>query len=280
MRTDPTARDRGMIGAMPFDFDAAVGAPFRMQPGLRRIAPGTQQLTPNIAPERGTAVHLREKLAVFQTYPWQALLAQPGFDAAPALDALARHAAREQPQAFALDAGAWVAPILGWAIDAAGELRELELALLVVAVGLGVQALRRGVVADRVGALREVGRRALGEDHRVLRDDQRASVVVDAARRTAARLPAHDRAGQDGQDRRIRDGGVADVDRLLQADRAGVRHATPDGVGRDVGHQAVGRVADDGAAGCLRLRLQRNSAHSHERKRRSSHAHTEMSAHR
>jgi len=24
---------------MPFDFDAAVSAPFRMQPGLRRIAP-------------------------------------------------------------------------------------------------------------------------------------------------------------------------------------------------------------------------------------------------
>jgi hypothetical protein len=111
---------------MPFDFDAAVSAPFRMQPGLRRIAPGTTQLTPNIAPERGTACHLREKLAVFQAYPWQALLARAGFDASPALNALAQHAAHEQPQAFALDGGAWVAPILGWAVETDGTLRELE----------------------------------------------------------------------------------------------------------------------------------------------------------
>jgi hypothetical protein len=111
---------------MPFDFDAAVGAPFRMQPGLWRIAPGAPQLTPNIAPERGTACHLREKLAVFQAYPWQALLARAGFDAAPALNALAQHAAHEQPQAFALDGGAWVAPILGWAVGTDGTLRELE----------------------------------------------------------------------------------------------------------------------------------------------------------
>src|SRR4051812_32428877 len=31
---------------MPFDFDAAVSAPFRVQPGLRKIASGTPQLTP------------------------------------------------------------------------------------------------------------------------------------------------------------------------------------------------------------------------------------------
>jgi len=111
---------------MGFDFDAAVGAPFRVQPGLRRIAPGTAQLTPNIAPERGTAVHLREKLAVFQAYPWQALLSREGFDAMPALDSLARHAAHEQPQAFALDGTMWIAPILGWAVDSAGALLELQ----------------------------------------------------------------------------------------------------------------------------------------------------------
>jgi len=34
---------------MAFDFDAAVGAPFRMQPGLRRVAAGCQQLTPLLA---------------------------------------------------------------------------------------------------------------------------------------------------------------------------------------------------------------------------------------
>ncbi len=40
--------------------------------------------------------------------------------------ALARHAAHEQPQAFALDGGNWIAPILGWAVDANGSLHELE----------------------------------------------------------------------------------------------------------------------------------------------------------
>ena len=96
---------------MSFDFDAAVSAPFRMQPGLRRLAPGSSQLTPNVAPERGTACHLREKLAVLQAFPSQALLSREGFDAQPALDALARQAALEQPQALAIDAGTWHSPI-------------------------------------------------------------------------------------------------------------------------------------------------------------------------
>ena len=47
--------------AMPFDF-AAVSAPFRMQPGLRRIVPGARQLTPN----RHDSVALREKLSALQ----------------------------------------------------------------------------------------------------------------------------------------------------------------------------------------------------------------------
>ena len=96
-----------------------------MQPGLRRLAPGAAQLTPNIAPERGTACHLREKLAVLQAFPAQALLARDGFDPRPALDALARHAAGAQPQAFSLDGTAWRAPILGWAVDAEGGVHEL-----------------------------------------------------------------------------------------------------------------------------------------------------------
>jgi len=111
---------------MPFDFDAAVSAPFRMQPGLRRLADGAPQLTPNIAPERGTAVHLREKLAVLQAFPAQALCVRAGFDATPALEALARHAATEQPAAFAIEASRWLAPILGWAVDSAGDVQELE----------------------------------------------------------------------------------------------------------------------------------------------------------
>jgi len=111
---------------MPFDFDAAVSAPFRMHPALRRLADGASQLTPNVAPERGTACHLREKLAVLQAFPTQALLSRAGFDDRPALDALAHHAAREHPQAFTIDAATWRAPILGWAVDPAGGVHELE----------------------------------------------------------------------------------------------------------------------------------------------------------
>jgi heme-dependent oxidative N-demethylase alpha subunit-like protein len=110
---------------MSFDFDAVVNTAFRMQPGLRRLADGAAQLTPNIAPERGTARHLREKLAVLRAFPTQALLQCEGFDARPALDALARQASREQPQAFAIDAKLWRAPILGWAVDPVGDVYEL-----------------------------------------------------------------------------------------------------------------------------------------------------------
>jgi hypothetical protein len=84
---------------MAFDFDAAVQAPFRMQPGLRRIAPGGLHLTPLSPGSR----HQREKLAVLSAYAAQALLQRDGFDAQPALHALARHAAAEHPQAFAWD---------------------------------------------------------------------------------------------------------------------------------------------------------------------------------
>ena len=97
---------------MPFDF-SAVSAPFRMQPGLRRLAPGVAQLTPN----RLGDCALTEKLGVLAAHADQALLAAPGFDATPALHALARHAATEQPAAFAWDGSAhWQAHHLGWSL--------------------------------------------------------------------------------------------------------------------------------------------------------------------
>lgn len=103
---------------MPFDF-AAVSAPFRMQPGLRRIVPGSAPLTPN-AP--GSAA-LDEKLAALRDHPQHALLAVAGFDPMPALRALLRQAATEHPQAFAWDGEAGLdALALGWSARGA-ELR-------------------------------------------------------------------------------------------------------------------------------------------------------------
>jgi len=82
-----------------FDFDAAVQAPFRMQPGLRRLASGMPQLTPVGAGSR----HQREKLAVLSAYASHALVSVAGFDPTPALHALATLAAQEHPGDFAWD---------------------------------------------------------------------------------------------------------------------------------------------------------------------------------
>jgi dimethylamine monooxygenase subunit A len=108
---------------MSFDFDAAVKAPFRMQPGLRRLAAGAPQLTPLKPGSR----HQREKLAVLSAFWHQALVSQPGFDAGPALRALAAHAAAEQPAAWSVDAdGTWHARALATSVQADGEVLQLQ----------------------------------------------------------------------------------------------------------------------------------------------------------
>ncbi len=107
---------------MAFDFAAAVGAPFRMQPGLRRLAAGTPQLTPLAGGSR----HQREKLAVLSAFWPQALCAVPGFDAVPALGALYTHAALEHPDSWAWDGQLAVARRLGTAVSDAGEVLQLQ----------------------------------------------------------------------------------------------------------------------------------------------------------
>lgn len=82
-----------------FDFAAAVQAPFRMQPGLRRLAPGSLHLQP----AGGSSRHQREKRAVLSAFAGEALQHRTGFDARPALQALAAQAAAEHPQHFHWD---------------------------------------------------------------------------------------------------------------------------------------------------------------------------------
>lgn len=84
---------------MPFDFEAAVSSPFRMQPGLRRMTQDAVQLTPVSAGSR----HQREKLAVLSAQPGMALQSVAGFDAQPALHVLAAQAAIEHPTVFSWD---------------------------------------------------------------------------------------------------------------------------------------------------------------------------------
>lgn len=98
---------------MAFDF-AAITAPFRMQPGLRPLAPGASQLTVNQA--GGQA--LTDKLGVLSNHAGQALVAAPDFDARTALEALCAHALAEQPAALQRrGADGLFAPLLGWGLD-------------------------------------------------------------------------------------------------------------------------------------------------------------------
>lgn len=98
---------------MPFDF-AAVVTPFRMQPGLRRLAPGALQLTPNHIGDRT----FDAKLEVLTHWPADALVAVDGFDPRAALEALCMQATQEHPAAFAWDGGVDAeARRLGWRLQ-------------------------------------------------------------------------------------------------------------------------------------------------------------------
>jgi len=98
---------------MNFDMDAAVVAPFRMQPGLRRLAPGT----PHLTPLRPGSRHQRETLAVLSAFAHQALVSEPSFDARHALHRVCEQAAAEHPTAFAWDGQCARALTLGVAVD-------------------------------------------------------------------------------------------------------------------------------------------------------------------
>lgn len=106
--------------ATRFDFEAAVRAPFRMQPGLRRLAPEARQLSALTPDDPAFA----EKLAVLERSPGEALLAVPGFDALPALRALAEEASLQCPGAFRIDDDGLAACMLGWRVGWHGERLE------------------------------------------------------------------------------------------------------------------------------------------------------------
>jgi len=97
---------------MAFDF-ASVQSPFRMQPGLRRLAAGAQQLTP----AGPNSPHLREKLQALREAAHTVLHCAPGFDPRPALQALIDHAVAERPEALGRVGAGIEARHLGWAVD-------------------------------------------------------------------------------------------------------------------------------------------------------------------
>jgi hypothetical protein len=104
-----------------FDF-SLVSAPFRMQPGLRRVVSGAAQLTASAPGGR----HLREKVAVLGSFADQALLSTPGVDELVVLRAVAAEAGRSSPGTFLVattpeGTTRIDAPRLGWALDSAGR---------------------------------------------------------------------------------------------------------------------------------------------------------------
>lgn len=102
-----------------FDFEAAVAAPFRMQPGLRRLRPDAHQF--HALDPQGAV--FAEKLAALAHPASDALCALEDLEPAAALRVLAGEAARACPQALTCDATAAVAaPALGWRVDAQGAL--------------------------------------------------------------------------------------------------------------------------------------------------------------
>ena len=97
----------------PFDFDAAVAAPFRMQPGLRKLAPGAAQFTP--LDPRSPA--FAAKLAVLGAEAGEALLVDPDFDDGPACRAIAAELAAQCPADFSLEGGRLAVHRLGALLD-------------------------------------------------------------------------------------------------------------------------------------------------------------------
>ncbi len=202
---------------MPFDFDAAVRSPFRMQPGLRRLAPGTPQLTP-VAPG---SRHQREKLAVLSAFANDALVAEAGFDPRPALDALCRHAEAEHPAVWQWQgdraggrATAWQ---LGTAVDHRGQVDQLHAGVF----GLGDEVARclHGLRPEwRLAGLLSL---AFAEDFAVLDGDRGTLPWL------AVCLPSH-WAPRDKVGRRLADvhGPVADNARLTKASDSFVQLAT------------------------------------------------------
>ena len=97
---------------MAFDF-SQITVPFRMQPGLRRVAPGSPQLTPALPGCR----HLREKMNALATRAGRIFLCVPEFDAAPVLATLAGESTRHGQSAFTGDGHSrWTAPLLAWTV--------------------------------------------------------------------------------------------------------------------------------------------------------------------
>ncbi len=114
---------------MPFD-PSAIAAPFRMQPGLRRLEDGSPQLHAIRPDDPGHATVLAAKLAVLRHAASQALCVATDRDRDRlndrVLTALLHQASRDAPQALQQVNGGLQAPLLGWAVEPSGAVARLR----------------------------------------------------------------------------------------------------------------------------------------------------------
>jgi hypothetical protein len=107
---------------MSFDFEAAVNAPFRMQPGLQRMPAGS----PHLSPLQPGSRCQREKLAVLSAFAGDALLTDGHCTPDGPARRLAAHAAKEHPDHLQWDGRHATAPMLACSLDAdTGSLSNL-----------------------------------------------------------------------------------------------------------------------------------------------------------
>jgi dimethylamine monooxygenase subunit A len=171
--------------SLAFDFEAAVQAPFRMQPGLQRMATSAKHLHPLRAGSR----HQREKLAVLFSRTSLALVRSPNFDAEPALDALCHLAQAEHPAHVVWDGVRLAAPQLGVAVHAAE----------VITLGQGVFGLGDEVprcLQSLPAAWRRAGLLALAFAEDIAIVDGRTATVPWMAVALPSRWDPRDKVGQ------------------------------------------------------------------------------------
>ena len=187
---------------MPFD-PAAITSPFRMQPGLRRVAPGTAAVhaAPQGSPE------FDAKLAALASHADQCLVGSADVDARPALHAIGQAAGRDCPAALSLsaDLGRLQSEALGLVVD----LDNGSIAQLGTPHGQAQAVLAALAPGQRAAALVSL---ALREDF----------ALVDAASASlpwmAVCLPSHwDPREKVGQDFRAVHAPVADSDNVRAA---------------------------------------------------------------
>ncbi len=187
---------------MPFD-PAAITSPFRMQPGLRRVAPGTAAVhaAPPGSPE------FEAKLAALASHADQCLVGSADVDARPALRAIGQAAGRDCSAALSLTADR-------------GQLQSDALGLVVDLDNGGIAQLGRPhSQAQAVLSALAAGQRAAALVSLALRED---FALVDAASASlpwmAVCLPSHwDPREKVGQDFRTVHAPVADSDNVRAA---------------------------------------------------------------